>query len=252
MHENAEAGLPPISVCMTTYNGARHVRAQVASVLAQLGDADELLISDDGSTDGTQAVLDSFGDHRIRLFRNGFHDITRNFDFVLRHARGEVVFLADQDDEWLDGKVRACCEALVRNILVVTDCVVADADGHAVIESYFERMRSGPGLLRNFWRNRHLGCCMAFRRELLQLALPIPNDVAHDYWIGMVAQFYGETCFLPRKLLAYRRKDNAAIHATFHSTRPILTRIRGRMVLARRLAERMLAVRAARGMRPTL
>jgi glycosyltransferase involved in cell wall biosynthesis len=230
---------------MATYNGAPFVRAQLDSILAQLTSGDELIVSDDGSTDGTAELVESFGDRRIRCYRNAFRSITRNFEFALRHARGDIVFLADQDDVWLPGKVAESCEELEHASLVVTDCIVADADGNALCGSYFKLMGSRPGLWRNFWRNGFHGCCMAFRRELLQIALPIPPDVAHDYWIGMLAELCGKTSFLPRPLLLYRRKDPAAVAAVTKSRRPLHSRVQSRLILATRLAARFAAMRGA-------
>jgi hypothetical protein len=64
---------------------------------------------------------------------------------------------------------------------------------------------SRAGLIRNLRRNSYMGCCMAFRRELLQAALPIPSMLAHDSWLGMVAELYGDILFLPEPLVRYRR-----------------------------------------------
>ena len=94
-----------VSVCMATYNGARYLREQIDSILAQLSIDDELIISDDGSTDDTFNIIGGYDDPRIRLLRNrGKHGFSSNFGNALFHAKGEYVFLSDQDDVWIAGK----------------------------------------------------------------------------------------------------------------------------------------------------
>lgn len=70
-----------ISVCMATHNGERFIRHQLESILCQLSADDELIISDDSSTDGTVGIINGFGDSRIRLFRdNTFYSPIFNFE----------------------------------------------------------------------------------------------------------------------------------------------------------------------------
>lgn len=57
-----------ISVCMATYNGEKYIKEQLGSILCQLGDNDEVVISDDKSTDNTKLIIESFNDRRVRVF----------------------------------------------------------------------------------------------------------------------------------------------------------------------------------------
>jgi glycosyltransferase involved in cell wall biosynthesis len=230
---------------MGTFNGERYIEPQLESILIQLGPADEVIVSDDQSSDATLDRIQSFRDPRIRIFKNLGSGVTANFGNALANAAGKWLFLSDQDDVWLPGKLDATCEALEKNALVVSDCRVVDTDGGLLHESYFALVNSGSGVLRNLLRNSYLGCCMAFRWELLKLALPIPHDVAHDYWIGMLGELTGRPVFLPRPLVLYRRHGGAASYAAGKSGRPRIARIASRFTLARRLALRM--ARAGRG-----
>jgi hypothetical protein len=96
-------------------------------------------------------------------------------------------------------------------------------------ESYFALNRSCPGVLRNIVRNGFLGCCMAFRRELLKRALPLPSGVAHDWWLGLAASVLGEASFMPEKLVQYRRHGTAASFAASPSRRPLSVKLRDRL-----------------------
>ncbi|HEX7396891.1 MAG TPA: glycosyltransferase, partial [Propionibacteriaceae bacterium] len=102
VEEDASQGRTPISVCMATYNGARYLRLQLDSILDQLGPDDELLVQDDGSSDDTPEIIRSYDDPRIQLVANERNlGVIATFERCLARARHDIVFLADQDDEWL-------------------------------------------------------------------------------------------------------------------------------------------------------
>ena len=95
-----------VSVCMATKNGAKFIREQLDSILAQLDPSDEIIISDDASTDETISLIESYNDNRIRLLKNKLSvGISRNFEISLNVSKGEFIFLADQDDVWAPNKV---------------------------------------------------------------------------------------------------------------------------------------------------
>ncbi len=86
-----------ISVCMATHNGGRYLRQQLESILRQLGPDDEVVISDDSSTDNTLAIINCFADPRIcTLTNNTFSSPIFNFENALKHATGEIIVLSDQ------------------------------------------------------------------------------------------------------------------------------------------------------------
>lgn len=202
-----------ISVCIATYNGARYIGEQLASILKQLSAEDEVVVSDDGSTDGTIDIVRSLNDRRIRIVDGPRrHSPTLNFERALRNAKGDYVFLADQDDVWLEGKVRRCVEELQKCDCVVSDARVTDSCLNTTSESLFQLMHVRRGRLSNLlWRNGYTGCCMAFRREVLSKALPFPTDIPmHDIWIGNVAAFCGRLRFIDDRLLLFRRHDATA------------------------------------------
>lgn len=200
-----------ISVCMATFNGAQYINEQITSILAQLSVADELIISDDGSTDDTLFIIKNIADHRIFLIPQSLNKlgVVKNFERAISYAKGNYVFLSDQDDIWLPGKVEAVVTALNNSLLVVTDCNVVDADLKLIKPSFFDSRKSGAGILKNIIRNSYLGCCMAFHKSLLSDAMPMPANVPmHDMWLGLIAETKGKVCFLPRPLLLYRRHGN--------------------------------------------
>ena len=95
-----------ISVCIATYNGAAYIRQQIASILPQLSEGDEIVVSDDGSTDATLAEVRALGSPLVRIVegpRKGSPVL--NFENALSHAKGDYLFLCDQDDVWEPHKV---------------------------------------------------------------------------------------------------------------------------------------------------
>lgn len=242
---NALAQRPPVSVCLAGFNGERFVGAQLRSVLEQLGAHDEVILSDDHSSDQTLHVAERLGDVRIRIHRNDRPlGVVKNFEQALTKAKHEYIFLCDQDDVWLPGKVDACVDRLQRAALVVTDCTVVDADLHVLHPSFFALRRSRPGILPNLWRNSYLGCCMALRRAVLERALPFPDRIPmHDMWIGLVAETCGVVDFAPIQGSLYRRHAAAASDAAGTSRAPLSKKIADRAHLLHALVRRLAAPR---------
>lgn len=223
---------------MAAFNGERWIGAQIASVLAS-PQVDELIVSDDGSTDATRELVQGVGDARIRLVDGPRAGLIRNFEHALQQARGDVIFLCDQDDIWLPGKVERVATALEGCGLVVTDCRVVDDSLAELHPSFFRFNRSRPGVLRNLIKNGYLGCCMAMRRGVLEAALPFPAGIAmHDWWIGLVAESMGPTCFLDEPLSLYRRHGGNASPTSTRSKVPAGTRLRWRVDMLRYLIAR--------------
>ena len=211
--ESRRESHPCISVCMATYNGARFIRQQLGSILPQLGRSDEVIISDDSSSDETLSIIEGFGDRRIQILRgNTFRCPTYNFEHAVSHARGEIIFLSDQDDEWVVGWVERALRELETVDLVVCDAYMIDAQGESWSSSNtISDGKRVPGVLRNLYRNRYVGCCCAFRRRVLDVALPFPRNLPwHDWWIGLIADSCFKTRFLCDKMVRYRRHGGNA------------------------------------------
>lgn len=199
-----------ISVCMATYNGEKYIEEQLVSILIQISLDDEIIISDDGSTDKTINIISSFCDKRIVLLHNtGRHGYVGNFENALNHAKGDVIFLADQDDVWAPQKVEIVLNRLNEYDLVIHDAEIVDATGNSLGRTYYSTMHNRKDFFSNLWKTRWLGCCMAFRREVLEKSLPFPpNIVGHDYWIGMLGMLWFRYCFMDEILVSYRRHGN--------------------------------------------
>jgi glycosyltransferase involved in cell wall biosynthesis len=209
---------PKISVCSASYQGERYIALQLRSILEQLSADDEVIVVDDGSTDGTCREVSALQDARVVLMRNSENQgVLRSFETALSRSSGGIVFLSDQDDIWLPGKVETVLDAFVRDpdlMLVASDALLIDEEGVKIGESFYaKRGKFRAGLWSNLLIGKFHGCTMTFRSALLQRALPFPPGrlVHHDTWIGcMNAMMGGKTRYIPEPLVAYRRHSTNA------------------------------------------
>ena len=200
-----------ISVCIATYNGERFIREQIDSILRQLSSDDEIIVSDDGSTDDTISIINSIDDKRIRIIEGPRkHSPTLNFERAMKEAKGDYIFLADQDDVWKPNKVEVCIKWLQNYDCVVSDAEVTDSNLNPLYPSLYSIMQVRQGRIYNtVWKNGYTGCCMAFRRKVLNASLPFPKDIPmHDIWIGNVAAYKYNVKFISEKLVLFRRHED--------------------------------------------
>ena len=200
-----------ISVCIATYNGERFIREQIDSILRQLSSDDEIIVSDDGSTDDTISIINSIDDKRIRVIEGPRKQSpTSNFECALKASKGDYIFMSDQDDVWKPNKVKICMEWLQRYDCVVSDAEVTDSSLNPLYPSLYAIMQVRQGRIYNtIWKNGYTGCCMAFRRNVLEASLPFPKDIPmHDIWIGNVAAYKYNVKFIPDTLIYFRRHED--------------------------------------------
>ncbi|MDA6068804.1 glycosyltransferase family 2 protein [Flavobacterium sp. AC] len=197
-----------VSVCIATYNGGKYIKEQLDSILIQLADSDEVIISDDYSTDDTLSVIKALNDSRIRIFSNSLKKgVNHNFENAIKNANGDLIFLADQDDIWLSNKIEICVKELIEYDLVVSNCKVVDESENIIEKSYFNVVKSGKGFFKNFYKSTYLGCCLAFKKEILKDVLPMPSNLLlfHDWWFGFISELCYKVKFIDTPCMLYRR-----------------------------------------------
>ncbi|MBD3749609.1 MAG: glycosyltransferase [Sphingobacteriales bacterium] len=220
-----------VSVCIATFNGAKYLYKQINSILLQMEEQDEIIISDDSSTDNTLHILKSFNDKRIKIYPNqAFKNPIFNFENALKNASGDYILLADQDDIWVAGKVEAFINAFQNYDMVVSDHVVFNEE-EIVYKSFFELVPSKPGIVHNLKKNTYYGCCMGFKREILKKALPFPKDIPmHDIWLGFVSDIYFKSTFINYPYTLYRKHGSNVSNATeIYSGNTIWIKIKNRI-----------------------
>jgi glycosyltransferase involved in cell wall biosynthesis len=202
---------PRVSVCMAAYNGARHIGEQISSILPELQEHDELVIVNDYSIDNTSEIIRGFDDSRIRLIEAESNaGYVRTFERALSEARGQFVFLSDQDDIWIPGRVELMISALAESAMVVSNCEHVEG----ALGSFHElRLRSSdsPHTVRNILGivigyRLHWGCATAFRASMLDQILPFPTymNESHDQWIAMVGNVNKSIAYLDDDTIRHR------------------------------------------------
>ncbi len=225
-----------VSVALASYNGEKYIGRQIESILRNLSAQDELVVSDDGSGDETLRIVESFRDPRIKIVAGPGLGVKKNFENAIKNCTGKYIFLSDQDDVWMDGKVDAVLDVFEECDcpVVVHDSIVVDEEEQEIEGSFFDYRKSGPGFIKNFVKNTYVGCCMAFDSELVKDILPIPDDIEmHDQWIGLMGERKGKPAFITDRLILFKRHgDNTS--DPFHHY-PLKKMIHNRLMLLKEL-----------------
>lgn len=234
-----------ITVALMTYNGEKYIKEQIQSILKNLTAEDEILISDDGSADKTIEILEEFQkqDNRIRILQGPHQGIKKNVEYALKNCTGNYIFLSDQDDVWAEDKVAKVMQIFEQEQchLVIHDAqVIREKDKDKIeMESFFEFRNAGAGVYKNIIKNSYIGCCMAFKAELLPQILPIPDDIEmHDQWIGIINdKINGDSYFLKEPLILYRRHEENGSSMQHYGIRKML---KNRLKFCYRFSQRCL------------
>jgi glycosyltransferase involved in cell wall biosynthesis len=195
---------------MTTYKGEKFREEQISSIKKNIKSTDQMIISEDGDDFAFLKQLRTLEGNIVPMKGPGCGAVA-NFEYALSQAEGDIIFLSDQDDIWTDDKVVKVLKAFENPncIMVVHDADIIDGEGRLLEESFFAIRGSKSGYWKNIWKNSYIGCCMAFRKEVLEYALPFPTKgTLHDQWLGLLAEQMGEVVFIKDKLLHYRRHED--------------------------------------------
>lgn len=221
-------GGPVISVAVTTYQGEKHLPSQLGSIVAQRRLPDEVVVSDDASTDRTWEILTAFAADSpvpVRLLRQATNaGLRRNVERALGACTGTVVVLSDQDDVWDAGKLAAVDAAFADPSVTLwfSDADLVDDDGAPLGATAWEathfaaedraRVAAGQGLGRLLHGMTVTGATMAVSADVLAVALPLPDALdgpahlyLHDGWLAVLAHVMGRTVVDERRLTSYRQ-----------------------------------------------
>lgn len=205
---------PLISVALSVYNGERFLPAQLDSILAQQGVDIEVVAVDDGSVDGSAALLAGYAqrDPRVRLSPNPQNlGMNRSFERAMALCRGEFIAPSDQDDVWLPDKLQTLLGAIGAADLAYCDSAYIDEAGQpsGLRVSDDLQMLSGREPLRFALDNSVSGHAMLLRRDLFERARPLPPSLYYDWTLAMFAAARGGVMYVDRPLVQFRRHGNA-------------------------------------------
>lgn len=213
-----------ISVVMAAFNGEKYLREQLESIIKQTLKPDEVIVTDDKSTDATVKILEQYKlDHQVKLFVNKDRlGLIENFKHAVSKAKqGNYVALSDQDDVWLPDKLEKSAKALesIEQVdgpcMVHSDLLYLDAEDKVISTSFRKTLgqhKYTQNLQTLLFGNFVNGCTSLFNSVLKEQFLTMPNQIAlnHDGWIALLAFTFGEVAYLNEPLVRYRKHDNNA------------------------------------------
>ena len=214
-----------VSVALCTYNGAAYLEEQLLSILGQSLRPHEIVVSDDGSTDETLAVLERVavawradGIDIVVLRNITALGVTANFEQALAACSGDLIALCDQDDVWWPERVECMVAEFTRRPalqMVHADARLVDALGVPLGSTLFQTLgvsdgdraavHAGHAIDAYLRRNIVTGATMMVRRELVERSRPFPAAWVHDEWMAMVAASTGLVDLVEKPLTDYRQ-----------------------------------------------
>lgn len=220
---------PRISVALGTHNGERFVGEQIASVLEQTRPVDEIVLSDDASTDGTVEIVEGAVEaHRaargavpeLVILRNDPPlRVTKNFEQALAASTGELVALSDQDDIWHRTRIERLAARFDDPTvsLVFSNARQVGASGEYLGHDLFEALgmnagerelvEQGRAFEQFMRRNLATGATVMLRRSLVEEAAPFPQAWLHDEWLAVIAAAHDGVRMHDECLTDYRQHD---------------------------------------------
>jgi glycosyltransferase involved in cell wall biosynthesis/trans-aconitate methyltransferase len=212
---------PRFSVAMCTYNGARFLREQLHSIVAQSVPVQEIVICDDNSRDETCAVVEAFSREHpglVRLYRNNKTlGYSQNFARAVSLCRGDIIFLSDQDDSWFPNRVERMAAlfasdeqcAVISVAALVTDQGLKPT-GKRLIPMSPARDEKPSTFSARIHQSSAYGCTLAFRASLRPVFSPISPHWGHDNWICFIAARFTGICGIEEPLMYFRRHRASA------------------------------------------
>ena len=223
-----------ISVALCTYNGEKYIKEQIDSILNQTKKVDEIIVCDDRSSDKTIEILNEYAAANPNLFKIYINEqnlrSVKNFEKAITLCTGDIIFLSDQDDFWVNEKVEEYVDYfnLNPNITVLASNGYCINDDSQIEEKY--AIWDVPVFLKeigasynyydiiNYVSNLATGASMAFRKEIVSDAVPFPiiKDFHHDEWIAIIATHKEEFALLDKKYFYYRTHHTQQVGGVFY------------------------------------
>jgi glycosyltransferase involved in cell wall biosynthesis len=197
-----------ISVAIAAFNGEKFILELLESIASQTHKVDEIIVCDDCSTDNTIKILDTFKFKHtylnIRIIVNRHRlGVSKNFSKAIKLSKGDLIFLADQDDIWHDNKVQTMLDAYTKGSAsyIISDMNVLNITGGLEEFTWAELMENNYGITKSHVMN---GCAVVATKKFLRSCLPVPYGKGHDVWFAYCAKRLKTRVFLDKPLMNYR------------------------------------------------
>ena len=217
-----------VNILMSTYNGEKFVAEQIKSIQQQTFTDWQLLIRDDGSKDGTVAILENFvsTDSRIRLIRDENVGVIESFFRLVKADQADFYFFCDQDDFWLPDKLATVLEVSEKQdntkpIMYYTDLKVVDKNLQILNESMIKSQsdHANTQLVQELTENSVTGCTSMINQALANLWQSTSDIIMHDWYLALLAAATGQLIYIDQPTVLYRQHDNNVLGARTLSKR---------------------------------
>lgn len=222
-----------VSVAMCTFNGEKFIEEQLDSILNQTLKVDEIVVCDDGSTDATIEILNKYSKKYSNVFHIHQNKINlrsvKNFEKAISICSGDIIFLSDQDDVWMQNKVENFLIYFKENPTIKAIA----SNGYCINEKSVKQEKYSVWDAPQFLKEKNIdfnyfsiisragniatGASMAFKSEILNKILPFPvvQNFHHDEWIALITSRNNEFVMLPEKYFSYRIHNNQQVGGVF-------------------------------------
>lgn len=222
-----------ISIVMATYNGAKYIREQLESIFDQSVKPDEIIISDDCSKDDTLKIIGEYKNKvsipiiiNVNKKNQGY---IKNFKFAISIAKGDYIFLCDQDDVWETDKIEITLAKMKNHSadIACTGMTLIDNNGKQIYD--MKPFKTSPiigyqtwtynvysvSMKRLIWGNISPGCTYCVKKSVIATYQKIADiSLSHDYQLLLVGANRGKAVFIDYPLSRYRIHDNNTIGMT--------------------------------------
>lgn len=225
-----------LGVLLATYNGEKFLREQLDSILNQTKKVDEIIISDDGSSDNTVKIIQEYvcriKDVVIKCVINQEkHGVVNNFENAYKNSTADFLFLCDQDDVWKKNKVEVFLEASEKypeqglyfsNATLTDGCLIPI--GKSVWDVFFLDRNNdskfyvlqGESIVKRLSRYGNIvtGMSSAVRRRILERVFPLKPTVLHDEMIAYYCSINGGIVAINEETALYRQHNQNVLGIT--------------------------------------
>ncbi len=220
-----------INILMSTYNGEKFLAEQIESIQNQSISDWNLLIRDDGSKDGTLAIIEDYAreDSRIILINDGDtqnYGVIKNFYTLLKHSAADYYFFSDQDDIWLKNKLEVTLTEAkkydsTQPLLVYTDLKVVDQELNVLHESMIKTQsdHANTQLVQELTENTVTGGTVMINHVLAELWTQVENLLMHDWYLALIASALGHLVYISQPTELYRQHESNVLGARTWSKR---------------------------------